>query len=110
MLTTICRIRSRISRARTKAKSSIRYHVRKTFSAGCRPKPEMMMPFCASLVRMVRRTRPGQEQCGEWPIPLFRSEERRVGKECVSTCRSRWSPYHDKKTLHYKQDATHNNQ
>src|SRR3546814_8867323 len=30
-------------------------------------------------------------------IPMFilmRSEERRVGKECVSTCRSRWSPYH----------------
>src|SRR3546814_12278527 len=25
---------------------------------------------------------------------LSRSEERRVGKECVSTCRSRWSPYH----------------
>src|SRR3546814_7840743 len=25
---------------------------------------------------------------------LGRSEERRVGKECVSTCRSRWSPYH----------------
>src|SRR3546814_4604051 len=24
----------------------------------------------------------------------MRSEERRVGKECVSTCRSRWSPYH----------------
>ena len=32
-----------------------------------------------------------------WEVPLadlFRSEERRVGKECVSTCRSRWSPYH----------------
>src|SRR3546814_19973597 len=28
-----------------------------------------------------------------------RSEERRVGKECVSTCRSRWSPYHSKKQL-----------
>src|SRR3546814_11117893 len=27
-----------------------------------------------------------------------RSEERRVGKECVSTCRSRWSPCHKKKT------------
>ena len=27
-------------------------------------------------------------------FPYFRSEERRVGKECVSTCRSRWSPYH----------------
>src|SRR3546814_11798350 len=26
-----------------------------------------------------------------------RSEERRVGKECVRTCRSRWSPYHSKK-------------
>src|SRR3546814_16060841 len=28
---------------------------------------------------------------GEWSA---RSEERRVGTECVSTCRSRWSPYH----------------
>src|SRR3546814_19462566 len=28
----------------------------------------------------------------------WRSEERRVGKECVSTCRSRWSPYHLSKT------------
>src|SRR3546814_7076926 len=27
-------------------------------------------------------------------LVLRRSEERRVGKECVSTCRSRWSPYH----------------
>src|SRR3546814_4586238 len=27
-----------------------------------------------------------------------RSEERRVGKECVSTCRSRWSRYHSKTT------------
>src|SRR3546814_12712531 len=26
--------------------------------------------------------------------PAVRSEERRVGKECVSPCRSRWSPYH----------------
>src|SRR3546814_12119756 len=28
------------------------------------------------------------------PLQRPRSEERRVGKECVSTCRSRWSPYH----------------
>src|SRR3546814_18413619 len=27
-----------------------------------------------------------------------RSEESRVGKDCVSTCRSRWSPYHSKKS------------
>src|SRR3546814_4973497 len=33
--------------------------------------------------------------CGEVERHLrTRSEERRVGKECVSTCRSRWSPYH----------------
>src|SRR3546814_18603856 len=30
------------------------------------------------------------DEMGDWN----RSEERRVGKECVSTCRSRWSPYH----------------
>src|SRR3546814_11876930 len=30
-------------------------------------------------------------------LVIDRSEERRVGKECVSTCRSRWSPYHSKK-------------
>src|SRR3546814_2260085 len=30
----------------------------------------------------------------EFTRVLARSEERRVGKECVSTCRSRWSPYH----------------
>src|SRR3546814_3890167 len=37
------------------------------------------------------------EQLAEALDLLFhprRSEERRVGKECVSTCRSRWSPYH----------------
>src|SRR3546814_14661235 len=31
---------------------------------------------------------------GQAKIGATRSEERRVGKECVSTCRSRWSPYH----------------
>src|SRR3546814_9764119 len=36
-----------------------------------------------------RRRAGGAGQAGEG-----RSEERRVGKECVSTCRSRWSPYH----------------
>src|SRR3546814_13535943 len=42
------------------------------------------------------------EICKTYP---GRSEERRVGKECVSTCRSRWSPYHSKKktrTSHVK--------
>ena len=47
------------------------------------------------------RTRPARPRRGgvgqeAWPAPPRRggSEERRVGKECVSTCRSRWSPYH----------------
>src|SRR3546814_5864480 len=30
----------------------------------------------------------------QFAVTIARSEERRVGKECVSTCRSRWSPYH----------------
>src|SRR3546814_21027449 len=43
-----------------------------------------------------------------------RSEERRVGKECVSTCRSRWSPYHYKKNrnktkVHQDNNKQHSN-
>src|SRR3546814_12718186 len=38
-----------------------------------------------------------------------RSEERRVGKECVSTCRSRWSQYHYKKKLSEKRHTPHTN-
>src|SRR3546814_4683139 len=44
-------------------------------------RPSRIPPF---LPRMVCR----------YPSCPSRSEERRVGKECVSTCRSRWSPYH----------------
>src|SRR3546814_3148496 len=39
---------------------------------------------------VVRRRHPA----GRVDPVAHRSEERRVGKECVSTCRSRWSPYH----------------
>src|SRR3546814_16279112 len=53
--------------------------------------------------RMVARTgethrgreRVGDDQPVGWLVP--RSEERRVGKECVGTCRSRWSAAHEKK-------------
>src|SRR3546814_16132269 len=37
---------------------------------------------------------------GHRNLPAARSEERRVGKECVRTCRSRWSPYHSNKNSH----------
>src|SRR3546814_16423348 len=36
----------------------------------------------------------GRVAGGEFDDAQARSEERRVGKECVSTCRSRWSAYH----------------
>src|SRR3546814_10389485 len=55
-------------------------------SAGHRSRPERKargtVP-CARLLTGVTKAGDGN-----------RSEERRVGKECVSTCRSRWSPYH----------------
>src|SRR3546814_10780240 len=44
--------------------------------------------YCANLVFSHIKSVPWN-----W-IAWTRSEERRVGKECVSTCRSRWSPYH----------------
>src|SRR3546814_12480788 len=39
-------------------------------------------------------------------IRLGRSEERRVGKECVSTCRSRWTAYHKNKNKTLEHDNT----
>src|SRR3546814_12935679 len=45
--------------------------------------------------RFLARDRPEYEH---------RSEERRVGKECVSTCRSRWSPYNKKKHTYKLQE------
>ena len=34
------------------------------------------------------------EEWNQLQSNILRSEERRVGKECVQPCRSRWSPYH----------------
>src|SRR3546814_18272485 len=49
--------------------------------------------------------------CPACAIP-DRSEERRVGKESVSTCRSRWSPYHENNTItkHVMSHINHNQQ
>src|SRR3546814_15392481 len=43
-------------------------------------------------------------------LPCGRSEERRVGKECVSTCRSRWSPYHSQNNTTLITTARHSSQ
>src|SRR3546814_15830962 len=57
---------------------------------------EIAVQLQRSLGRLLRRGviafQKSRSSCN--PSPLSRSEERRVGKECVSTCRSRWSPYH----------------
>src|SRR3546814_3779507 len=58
----------------------------------------LVLAVHAQMPSELTRTRlPAQAKLG--PIErirdlVHRSEERRVGKECVSTCRSRWSPYH----------------
>src|SRR3546814_18238226 len=39
-----------------------------------------------------------------------RSEVRRVGKECVRTCRCRWSPHHSKKNINKKHNGGHEEQ
>src|SRR3546814_20499693 len=45
---------------------------------------------CAERLPATRIAAPRYDRCA-WPVD--RSEERSVGKECVSTCRSRWPPY-----------------
>src|SRR3546814_3347835 len=51
------------------------------------------------LLRIIQKivSRVGRRVDESSPFVDARSEERRVGKECGSTCRSRWSPFHSKK-------------
>src|SRR3546814_13762202 len=58
------------------------------------PQAESLSIMRKKYVRSPRS--PHQRVCVQTPkhFGLPRAEERRVGKECVSTCRSRWSPYH----------------
>src|SRR3546814_4530215 len=56
------------------------------------PSIECVTRLAANGIRLQKkRPRPAEQDS---PVVQARSEERRVGKECVSTCRSRWSPYH----------------
>src|SRR3546814_17277476 len=54
---------------------------------------EVMIEVCAKTPRQSRESQ-RVIRAGAREARPGRSEERRVGKECVSTCRSRWSPYH----------------
>src|SRR3546814_17687038 len=63
-------------------------------------------PFSASALSMI----PAPIGPRRFPPKRNRSDERRVGKECVSTCRSRWSPYHSKKKTNNIMSRTGNRQ
>src|SRR3546814_12208777 len=65
-------------------------HLARRQSAGAGHRPEVMSP--AQPLPELRRH--GQAAFHEFPVP--RTEERRVGKEGVSTCRYRWVPSHYK--------------
>src|SRR3546814_18319353 len=68
-------------------------HLGRRFSGESTPHPRRSSPASHWVLALPRTSL----DCSRWRPdhpPALRSEERRVGKECVSTCRSRWSPYH----------------
>src|SRR3546814_2353719 len=63
----------------------------------CEPKRNVLVERHVRVAAndLERRTSHADRGMGDGRSKRYRrSEERRVGKECVSTCRSRWSPYH----------------
>src|SRR3546814_16236968 len=82
--------------------------------ASCQGLRPDRLASCPAKGLAVERVRPQLfEECNDMSAGLQmkrqiareRSEERRVGKECVSTCRSRWSPSHSKKNQQRKQTS-----
>ena len=71
---------------------------------GCEsPREEAVEEKVAGVVAVAEEAGMNQLRAETWPtsrcknqikVDLVRSEERRVGKECLRLCRSRWSPYH----------------
>ena len=53
----------------------------------------MTNPVALALAKLIVELRGRLALAGNW-LESTRSEERRVGKECLRLCRSRWSPYH----------------
>src|SRR3546814_13081541 len=81
-----------------------------------KPESERDLQKCAALVKQCFDSRDyveGRRAFMEKRQPNFvgaraRSEERRGGKECVSTCRSRWSPYPEKEKTRDTNETTNN--
>src|SRR3546814_16976929 len=82
--------------------SDIMHHISNLYLP-CRGRTEPFSQLTINAARAIRLSRPGKgADSGELTEQFrprrraneaFRSEERRLGKECVSTCSSRWSPY-----------------
>src|SRR3546814_15708618 len=60
----------------------------------CRHAATAQLHYAKCSTRRQSTHHPHRETIHIYHVPSRRSEERRVGKECVSRCRSRWSPYH----------------
>src|SRR3546814_18020445 len=73
---------------------------------GARPRAGHLAGIAAARRAALGARRPGTGSPAPRDHRAARSEERRGGKECVSTCRYRWSPYHLKKK---KTRDIHNN-
>src|SRR3546814_735768 len=63
------------------------------------PTPELALGLMLSLARNIPFEHHAMQE-GRWQTTVGRSEERRVGKECVSPCRSRWSRCPSQRTRH----------
>src|SRR3546814_3922119 len=67
----------------------------KDMSCACATAVKAIAAVAAKRIRLfIMASRNGHRGPNPLVCVFYRSEERRVGKECVSTCRSRWSPYH----------------
>src|SRR3546814_12442191 len=101
-------IRSRLKNNKCKSRHSVmimflfssrRRHTRCALVTGVQT---CALPICAVLVSpssTVATAAQRNQNSAAGAICLPRSEERSVGKECVSTCRSRWTPYHYTKKM-----------
>src|SRR3546814_12674986 len=65
-----------------------------TFLLDCGPETARTAEHAGVALHDVRHVLLTHDHPDHTAPAFLRSEERRVGKECVSTCRSRWSPYH----------------
>src|SRR3546814_17216871 len=83
-------------------RARIDFLAEKATELGCSLLQPVMTRFTAvsrvNEERLAANAREAAEQCERLTVPVVRetvsrSEERRVGTECVSTCRYRWSPY-----------------